>query len=104
MASSKYTTEAPAREEKINQESFVLFGDNPEPFRQLVEAICQQLLAAEMTEHLGVVPYARSGVRRGYRNGYKPRSLKTRVGKLHPESFRDTRWVVYHAVIRPLPA
>ena len=35
-----------------------------------------------MALHLGALPYERNRTRKGYRNGYKPRQLNTRVGKL----------------------
>lgn len=35
---------------------------------------------AEMTSFLGAETYRRNDVRCGWRNGYKPRTLKTRVG------------------------
>ena len=47
-----------------------------------MERVVQAVLKAEMTAHLGALPYERSPERRGYRNGYKPRTLKTRVGTL----------------------
>jgi putative transposase len=40
------------------------------------------VLEAEVTEALGAKPYERTEERRGYRNGYKPRSMTTRVGRL----------------------
>ena len=39
-------------------------------------------LEAEITKYLGAEPYERSENRKGYRNGYKGRSLKTRLGML----------------------
>jgi transposase-like protein len=48
----------------------------------LVERVVQQVLEAEMTGFLGADNYERSAERRGWRNGYKPRTLKTRVGTL----------------------
>lgn len=48
----------------------------------LVEQIVQQILEAQVSEHLGAQPYERTAARRGYRNGYKPRQLTTRVGTL----------------------
>ena len=36
-----------------------------------------------MTEHVGAAPYERSEKRTGQRNGYKPRTLRTRVGTLN---------------------
>jgi putative transposase len=50
--------------------------------RGLVERVVQQVLEAEMASFLGAGTYERNGERRGWRNGYKPRMLKTRVGTL----------------------
>jgi len=50
--------------------------------RSLVERVVQQVLDAEMTSFLGAGAYERNAERRGWRNGFKPRVLKTRVGKL----------------------
>lgn len=50
--------------------------------RELVQRTVQQVLEAEMTSFLGAESYQRHGERRGWRNGYKPRTLKTRVGEL----------------------
>jgi transposase-like protein len=50
--------------------------------RDLVQRTVQQVLEAEMTSFLGAEAYQRNDVRRGWRNGYKPRTLKTRVGEL----------------------
>ena len=48
----------------------------------LAEEILNQVLDAQMTEHLQAKPYERTNRRRAYRNGYKPRQLTTRVGTL----------------------
>ena len=50
--------------------------------RELVQRTVQQVLEAEMTSFLGAETYERNGQRRGWRNGSKPRTLKTRVGEL----------------------
>jgi hypothetical protein len=50
--------------------------------RSVVERVVQQVLDAEMTSFLGADSYERGPDRRGWRNGYKPRTLKTRVGEL----------------------
>jgi transposase-like protein len=50
--------------------------------RGLVERTVQQVLEAEMTSFLGAEAYQRNVERSGWRNGYKPRTLKTRVGEL----------------------
>ena len=58
-------------------------GSGEEDFlRGLVERAEQQVLETERTSFLGAGSYERSGERRGWRNGFKPRVLKTRVGKL----------------------
>jgi len=49
---------------------------------QLVEQVVQQILEAQVSDHLQADPYERTGERQGYRNGFKPRSLVTRVGTL----------------------
>jgi putative transposase len=50
--------------------------------RPLVQEIVQQILEAEMDEALGAEKSERTPHRNGYRSGYYPRTLVTRVGKL----------------------
>src|SRR5215216_221385 len=57
--------------------------DDPTFLKEIVERVLQELLEAEMTEHIGAAPYERSATRTGQRNGYKPRALRTRVGTLN---------------------
>src|SRR5215213_6175998 len=57
--------------------------DDPTFLKEIVERVLQELLEAEMTEHIGAAPYERSATRTGQRNGYKPRALRTRVGPLN---------------------
>src|SRR3954467_14130448 len=57
--------------------------DDPAFLHEIVERVVQQVLEAEMTEHIGAAPYERSATRSGHRNGYKPRTLRTRVGTLN---------------------
>jgi transposase-like protein len=56
--------------------------DEPTFLKEIVERVLQELLEAEMTEHIGAAPYERTEKRSGQRNGYKPRTLRTRVGTL----------------------
>ncbi len=56
--------------------------DDPGFLRELVQGAVQAILEAEMTAHLGAGRYEREASRTGYRNGYKPRTLTTRVGRL----------------------
>lgn len=50
----------------------------PELIRIMVNAAMQ----AERQKHLGVGPYERSQERRDYANGYKPKTMKTRMGEI----------------------
>ena len=47
---------------------------------KLVEVVLNQILEAQVTESLGADRHERSDDRQGYRNGYRPRTLYTRVG------------------------
>lgn len=51
-------------------------------FRVMVQGMVQEVLEAEMDEALGAGKWERTGSRVGYRSGYYPRTLITRVGKL----------------------
>lgn len=55
-------------------------GDDP--IKVMLRHTIQQVLEEELTAFLNAEPYTRTEERRGYRNGYKPRTLKTRVGRL----------------------
>jgi putative transposase len=57
--------------------------DDPTFLKEIVERVLQELLEAEMTEHVGAAPYERTTERKGHRNGHKPRTLRTRVGTLN---------------------
>jgi putative transposase len=59
----------------------LLRGD-PDGLREVVRAVLQEVLEAEMTEALGAGKGERSAGRLGYRSGYYGRTLITRVGKL----------------------
>lgn len=71
--------------------------------KRLLEYLLNQAMRSEVVCHVGVEPHERSGDRQGYRNGYKPRTMNTRVGSLdlqvpqvracepyHPSMF--TKW------------
>src|SRR5579884_3972436 len=47
---------------------------------QLLESVLNQVLEAQVSEQLHAERYERTDERQGYRNGYKPRQLTTRVG------------------------
>lgn len=58
----------------------ILLGDRGMDL--LMEKVFNQILDAEMTEHIGADRYERSEERSGYRNGSYERQLTTRVGRL----------------------
>ena len=57
--------------------------EDPGFLKEMVRRVLQELLEAEMTEHIGAAPYERGEGRTGHRNGHKPRTLRTRVGTLN---------------------
>jgi putative transposase len=59
-----------------------LFAQNPDGLKELVRAVMQEMLEAEMTDAVGAAKGERSDGRLGYRSGYYGRTLITRVGKL----------------------
>lgn len=69
---------------------------------QLLEAVLNQVLEAQVSEQLQAARYERTDERQGYRNGYKPRRLTTRVGRLalRVPQVREGR---VDRALRPLP-
>src|SRR5215218_7258166 len=59
-----------------------LIKGNPDGLREIVRAVLQEILEAEMTDALGAAKSERTTGRLGYRAGYYGRTLITRVGKL----------------------
>ncbi len=57
--------------------------DDPGFLHEIVERVVQELLEAQMTQHIGAAPYERTAGRTGHRNGYKARALRSRVGTLN---------------------
>ena len=86
-----------------------LLQGNPEGLREIVRAVLQELLQAEMTDALGAAKGERSAGRLGYRAGYYSRSLITRVGTLElrgreRRSRPGPRRPVLDRAVRALPA
>jgi transposase-like protein len=67
----------------LDRETVQRLFSNNEQLTQLLESVVNQVLEAQMSEHVQAEPYERTEERRGYRNGYKPRQFTTRVGTLH---------------------
>jgi len=51
--------------------------------RQMLQIAIDACMLAERRKHLGVGPYERSEERKDHANGFKDRTLKTRVGELN---------------------
>lgn len=67
---------------KLEETDLLGLLSSSEQFKGLVESVLNQVLEAQMSEHLGVEAYERSDTRQGYRNGYRVRRLSTRIGQL----------------------
>lgn len=55
---------------------------NRDGARRLLEYLVNQAMLTEVSGHVAAKPHERTGSRRGHRNGYKARTLKTRIGAL----------------------
>ncbi len=49
---------------------------------ELIQTLVNTAMQIERQKHLGAAPYERSNERRGYANGYKPKTVATRLGKI----------------------
>ena len=67
---------------KSVEELKVMLSQEEDLLRPIVQIAVQEFLEAEMQEALGVGKGERSAERLGYRSGYYPRKLITRVGTL----------------------
>jgi len=50
--------------------------------KAMIEVVIKEVMEEELARHLGADQYERTSKRKGYRNGYKTRTLNTRAGKL----------------------
>ena len=66
----------------IDKEDLHQLCNQDQEMAKLVEKVLNKVLEAEVTEKLQAGPYERSEDRQGYRNGYRDREMKTRVGTL----------------------
>ncbi len=60
----------------------LLADDGFNALGEALRRIINQAMQLERQQHLGVGPYERSDARNGYANGYKPKTVQTRVGAL----------------------
>lgn len=66
-----------------------LAGTDPDALRALIETVVQATLEREFAHFLGAERYERATERQGVRNGTRPRTLLTRVGRLELQVPRD---------------
>lgn len=59
-----------------------LFSSNDTGLRELLTQVLDQILEQQRTEQINAEHYERTDERQGYRNGYKPHKLVTRVGTI----------------------
>jgi len=50
--------------------------------REALQLLFNEAMKIERAEYLGAAPYERSESRHGHANGFKPKTIKTRVGTL----------------------
>ena len=72
-----------------NAELKELMNGNGDFLRPLVQKIVQEVLESEMEDLLQASKHERSAGRTGYRSGYYPRGLVTRVGKIELQVPQD---------------
>jgi putative transposase len=53
-----------------------------EALPELIRILINEAMRLERDQHLGAGPHERSPERKGYANGYKPKTVKTRVGEI----------------------
>jgi putative transposase len=49
---------------------------------ELIRVVINTAMQAERQQHLGAAPYQHSPDRQGHANGYKPKTVKTRMGEI----------------------
>lgn len=57
-------------------------ADGLEALPEMIRILVNEAMRLEREKHLGAGPYERSPLRRGYANGYKPKTMKTRMGEI----------------------
>lgn len=72
----------PAENRSIDDALELLKAHGFEGLAEAVTVLMNAAMVAERSEYLGAAPYERSATRAGYANGYKDKTLKTRLGEL----------------------
>ncbi|PID40361.1 MAG: IS256 family transposase, partial [Proteobacteria bacterium] len=53
-----------------------------EGIAESIAILMNSAMQLERSRHLNAAPHERSGLRKGYANGYKPKTMNTRVGEV----------------------
>jgi len=59
-----------------------LIANGLEAIPELVRVLLNNLMQVERTQHIQAGEYERTETRKGHANGYKPKTVKTRVGEI----------------------
>lgn len=68
------------------------FMNQPDPMLSMPEWLCEQMMEAEVSLKLNADKSERSDGRYGYRSGYRPRRLDTRLGTVYLMIRKTDRW------------
>ena len=73
------------RDGEVMQEVFSVLNGGMDsggnPLAGALRILLNEAMKAERTQYMGAEPYERSEESRGYANGFKPKTLNTRVGR-----------------------
>ncbi len=89
---------------RTTSEIKAMMAEDGDFLRPIVRAVIEEFLEAEMTEAIGAQKGERVEGRSGYRSGYYPRRLITRVGKLELRVPQDRNGRFSTEIFRTLSA
>src|SRR5207237_1132977 len=112
LQTSTWSARGPMTEERLVLAELLEKAGESDFLRAVAEAVLQLLMETDVEGLIGAGRYERSGERTTWRNGYRERTLDTRLGalqlripKLRQGSYTPVRscpvsWVVYRARLR----
>ena len=71
--------------EKFARKFFEGQDEEVDLMKEMLSVMVKEVMKEEVSLHVGAERHERGDSRRGHRNGYKPRKLKTRLGELEFE-------------------
>ena len=101
---TEYRTMTRKENKRTTSEIKAMMAEDGDFLRPIVRTVIQEFLEVEMAEAIGAQKGERVQERLGYRSGYYPRSLITRVGKLELRVPPRPQWTVFHRDFRTLSA